>query len=175
MASQAVPAGPTEPTGPTNPIGATEAAKRAPGRSLARLLVLVVAAAACALGAWLGAWWVPFLVGVGAGLFKKARTRLPRGVLWPAVIGSILGWALMLWIMALASLPVGATARVIAALGGLPPYAGVGVAVTLLLAALQVLVGAWLVRAVIPSRTAIPKPGPSDSSEDPPDVRIGQA
>ena len=160
MASQAEPA---------------EAAKRAPGRSLAgRLVVLVVAAAACALGAWLGAWWVPFLVGVGAGLLRKAGTRLPRGMLWPAVIGAILGWALMLWIMALASLPVGATARVIAALGGLPPYAGVAVAVTLLLAALQVLVGAWLARAMIPSRRAMSASGPSDSSEDPPDVRIGQ-
>jgi hypothetical protein len=169
MASQAEPTEPAEPAGTTEP---TEAAKRAPGKSLA---VLVVAAAACALGAWLGAWWVPFLVGVGAGLLRKARIRLPRGATWPAVIGAILGWALMLWIMALASLPVGATARVIAALGGLPPYAGVGVTVTLLLAALQVLVGAWLARAVIPARTAISKPGPSDSSEDPPDVRIGQA
>ena len=159
MASQAEPA---------------EAAKRAPGRSLAgRLVVLVVAAAACALGAWLGAWWVPFLAGVGAGLLKKAGPPLPRAA-WPAVIGAILGWALVLWIMALASLPVGATARVIAALGGLPPYAGVAVAVTLLLAALQVLVGAWLARAMIPSRRAMSASGPSDSSEDPPDVRIGQ-
>ena len=165
MASPAVPA---EPSVPAEPAGA---ARRALGRSLAgRLGVLVVAVAACALGAWLGAWWVPFLVGVGAGLLKKART----GMLWPAVIGAILGWALLLWIMALASLPVGATARVIAALAGLPPYAGVAVAVTLLLAALQVLVGAWLARAVIPSRTVTSPPGPPDSSADPPDVRIGR-
>jgi hypothetical protein len=167
MDSQAEPAVPAEPAG--------AARRAAPGRSLAgRLVVLVVAAAACALGAWLGAWWVPFLVGVGAGMPRRAGTRLSRGAVWPAVIGAILGWALLLWIMALASLPVGATARLIAALGGLPPYAGVAVAVTLLLAALQVLVGAWLARAVTPARTAIAKPGPSDSSEDPPDVRIGQ-
>jgi hypothetical protein len=166
----ASPAGPAEPSVPAD---SAEAARRAPGRSLAgRLVVLVVAAAACALGARLGAWWVPFLVGVGAGLLKKARTSM----LWPAVIGAILGWGLLLWIMALASLPVGATARTIAALGGLPSYAGVAVAVTLLLAALQVLVGAWLARAGICfcSRMAMFPSGPSDSSEDPPDVRIGQ-
>ena len=40
-----------------------------------------------------------------------------------------------LWLMALRGLPVGATARAIAALAGLPPYAAVAVAVTLLLAA----------------------------------------
>jgi hypothetical protein len=54
--------------------------------------------------------------------------------------------------MALSSLPTGATARAIAALAGLPPYAAVAVAVTLLLAALQVLAGAWLARAVFPAK-----------------------
>jgi hypothetical protein len=125
----------------------------------ARLVVLVVAAVACALGAWLGAWWIPFLVGVGTGVLHRAWRRMPRRSLWPAVAGALLGWALMLWIMAVASLPVGATARVIAALAGLPPYAGVAVAVTLLLAALQVLVGAWLARAVLPR----PAPAPGDA------------
>jgi hypothetical protein len=46
----------------------------------------------------------------------------------------------------------GATARVIAALAGLLPYAGVTVAVTTALALLQVLAGAWLGRAVLPGR-----------------------
>ena len=65
------------------------------------------------------------------------------------------------------SQPVGATARTIAALGGLPPYAGVMVAVTLLLAAIQVLVGAWLARAVFPggavAREGKGTPDPGDS------------
>ena len=56
----------------------------------------------------------------------------------------------MLWALALDGLPAGATARTIAALAGLPPYAGVTVAVIVLLAALQVLVGAWLARAACP-------------------------
>ena len=66
--------------------------------------------------------------------------------------GAILGWAIPIWALALDGQPVGATARAIAALAGLPPYAGVTVAVVLLLAALQVLVGAWLARGVIPGR-----------------------
>jgi len=41
-----------------------------------------------------------------------------------------------------------------------PAYAAVAVAVTLLLAALQTLVGAWLARALVPRR-------PSAASEDP--------
>jgi hypothetical protein len=61
--------------------------------------------------------------------------------------------------MALTSLPVGATARAIAGLAGLPPYAGVTVAVTLLLAALQVLVGAWLARAALYRGAAAAAPG----------------
>jgi hypothetical protein len=116
-----------------------------------RLAVLVLAFAACWLGAYLGAWWVPFPVGVAAGL-PAVRSRAGRGTVLAATAGALLGWALPLWAMALSSLPVGAAARTIAALAGLPPYAGVAVAVTLLLAALQVLVGAWLACAVFPAK-----------------------
>jgi hypothetical protein len=112
-----------------------------------RLAALVLALAACSLGAYLGAWWVPFPVGVAASLPVVAG-RLGRGGMLAVTAGAVLGWALPLWTMALSSLPVGATARAIAALAGLPPYAGVAVAVTLLLAALQVLVGAWLARGL---------------------------
>ena len=59
----------------------------------------------------------------------------------------------------LAGLPAGATARAIAALAGIPPYAAVAIVVTLLLAALQTLVGAWLARAFVPR-------GRSATSED---------
>jgi hypothetical protein len=55
-------------------------------------------------------------------------------------------------VLALRGLPVGATARAIAALAGLPPYAGVTIVVTLLLAGLQALAGAWLARALLPRR-----------------------
>ena len=116
-----------------------------------RLAALVLALAACSLGAYLGAWWVPFPVGVAVGLPVVAG-RLGRGGVLAVTAGAVLGWALPLWTMALSSLPAGATARAIAALAGLPPYAAVAVAVTLLLAALQVLAGAWLARAVFPAK-----------------------
>jgi hypothetical protein len=131
-----------------------------------RLAALVVAAAATALGAWLGGWWVPFLVGLAAGALGRARAR---GVVIPAVAGAILGWAIPLWALALDAQPVGATAKVIAGLAGLPPYAWVTVTVVLLLAALQVLAGAWLARGVIPRRA------PERAEAGTSDVNIGQA
>jgi hypothetical protein len=144
------------------PLAAPPARRAAAGPLALRLAVLVVAAAASALGAWLGAWWVPFLVGLAAGALGRvgalgrapASGPRPRGGVLPAVAGVILGWAIPIWALALDGQPVGATARAIAALGGLPPYAGVTVAVVLLLAALQVLAGAWLARGVMPGRPA---------------------
>ena len=110
-----------------------------------RAVALLAAAAACALGAWLGAWWVPFTVGA-------AVAAAPRGGVLPAALGAVAGWGIPLWLLALAGQPVGATARVIAALAGLPPYTAVAVAATALLALAQVLAGAWLGRAALPSR-----------------------
>ncbi|MGA9833362.1 MAG: hypothetical protein WBQ71_19780, partial [Trebonia sp.] len=60
------------------------------------------------------------------------------------------GWAIPMWLLALRGLPAGATARAIASLAGLPPYAAVTIVATLLLAALQPLAGAWLTRALLP-------------------------
>lgn len=124
-------------------------------RLAARVAVLVAAAAVCALGAWLGAWWVPFVVGLAAGTLGRVGGRTAggaRGSVLPAVAGALVGWAIPLWALALDGQPVGATARAIAGFAGLPPYAGVTVAVVLLLAALQVFVGAWLACAVLPRR-----------------------
>jgi hypothetical protein len=116
-----------------------------------RLALAVAAAAVVAAGAYIGAWFVPFGVGVAAG---AARSRFTFVTVPVAVLAAVAGWAVPLWVMALRGLPAGATARAIAGLAGLPPYAAVAVAVTLLLAALQVLAGAWLVRALLPRRAA---------------------
>lgn len=114
-----------------------------------RLVLLVVAAAVVAAGAYAGAWFVPFLAGlaVGAAPPRFAFPSVPE-----TALAAVVGWAVPLWVLALRGLPAGATARVIAGLAGLPPYAVITVAVTLLLAALQVLAGAWLARAVLPRR-----------------------
>ncbi len=131
-----------------------------------RAVVLVLALVLCSLGAYLGLWWLPFVVGVAAGL-PGVTGRLGRGAVLAATAGAALGWALSLAAMALASLPVGATARIIAGLAGLPPYAGVTVVVVLLLAALQVLVGAWLARAVSPRKTVAPEGKAAQDLSDP--------
>jgi hypothetical protein len=111
-----------------------------------RLLLFAVVAAVTALTAWAGLWFVPFVAGVAAG---AASLRWRRIVL-VTVAGAVAGWGLPLWILALRGQPAGAAARTIAALAGLPPHAFVTVVVTLLLAALQVWVGAWLARALTP-------------------------
>lgn len=103
------------------------------------LVTVVVAGTAAA-----GLWFVPFAAGVAAGLLSLRRPK----VVPATVAGAVAGWALPLWILALRGLPAGATARAIAALAGIPPYAAVAIVVTLLLAALQTLAGAWLARAL---------------------------
>jgi hypothetical protein len=115
-------------------------------RPLGWVACFVLLAAVLAATAWAGAWFVPFVAGAGAGV---ASLRWRRMVLL-AVAAAVAGWAVPLWVQALRGLPVGATARAIASLAGLPPYAGVTIVLTLLLAALQALAGAWLVRALLP-------------------------
>ena len=61
-----------------------------------------------------------------------------------------IGWAIPLGWQALHGAPVRATARVVAALAGLPPHAAVAIAATLVVAVLQALAGLWLTWALIP-------------------------
>jgi len=147
-------------TGPAEPVAPASGAL--PGSPAYLIAVLVVTAVACGVGAWLGAWWLPFLAGVTVAVLaaSRARTgrRVPRGGVLAALVGAAGGWLIVLWVLALDGQPVGATSRAIAALAGLPPYAGVTVAVAALLAVLQVLSGAWLARAVLPRR----KPAPDE-------------
>ena len=123
-----------------------------------RLAVFAMVTLVVAGTAALGLWFVPFVAGVAAGLLSL---RGPK-VVPAAVAGAIAGWALPLWILALRGLPAGATARAIAALAGIPPYAVVAVVVTLLLAALQTLAGAWLGRALT---RAVRPSGPAETAQ----------
>ena len=134
---------------------APSASKRPAWPALGGVACFVVLAAVRAVTTWAGAWFVPFIAGVGAGV---ASLRWRRMVLLAAA-AAVVGWAIPLWVLALRGLPVGATARTIASLAGLPPYAPVTVVVTLLLAALQAFAGAWLARALLPRtwrRRAVP-------------------
>ncbi len=111
----------------------------------------VLAAAVIGLAAWLGLWWFPFLAGAAAGLISW---RAGRALLW-AVAAVAVGWGVSLWLPALVdNSPAGATARVVAALAGLPPYAAVGVVFTLVLGVLQSVTAFWLVRALRPRKSS---------------------
>jgi hypothetical protein len=61
------------------------------------------------------------------------------------------GWGIPLWWSAWRGSAVGATARVVAALAGLPPHAAAAIAATLLVAVIQTLLGLWLGRTLSPS------------------------
>lgn len=125
----------------------------APGRRwplpawlLGGLAWIAVIAGAAALG-W---WFVPFLAGIGAGAAARyGRVRL-RVALPLTAVGAAAGWAIPLWWAAAGGQPVGAVAREVAALAGLPPHAAVIIAVTLLVPAVQAACGLWLAFVLIP-------------------------
>ncbi len=112
------------------------------------LAVVVAGAVVIAVTAEFGLWFVPFVAGLVTGLAApRAGWRLRHTV--PAVlVMAAVGWGAPLLWQAVRGAPAGATARVIAALAGLPPHAVIGVVFTLLVAALQAVVGRWLGYAV---------------------------
>ena len=119
-------------------------------------LVIVLAGALVIAGtAELGLWFVPFLAGLAVGLLLAPRGWRLRHTLPAVLVMALLGWGVPLyWPAVVQGQPVGATARVIAALAGLPAYAFTGVLVTLLVAVLQAVVGLWLARALTPNALA---------------------
>jgi hypothetical protein len=119
-------------------------ARRSRGSVTRWLAACAVSAAVLGLGAAFGLWFLPFVAGILAGALPwRARSALGLVVLAVAV-----GWGAALAWPALSGAPAGATARVVAALAGLPPYAAVGVAATLLVGVLQAVVAVWLTRAL---------------------------
>lgn len=116
------------------------------------LLACVAGVALVAAGGLAGVWYLPFLAGVAVGVaarygYWRLRASLPATVAIAAA-----GWGAALWWLVLHGLPDGAVAREIAALAGLPPYAALAVAVTVLVAVIQAVVGLWLGRALLPGR-----------------------
>jgi hypothetical protein len=110
----------------------------------------LAAAVLIALGAVAGWWFLPFVAGLAAGAAARyGRWRLRVALPATALVAAI-GWAIPLGWQALHGAPVRATARVVAALAGLPPHAVAAIAATLVVAALQALAGLWLTWALIP-------------------------
>jgi hypothetical protein len=110
----------------------------------------VVIIAVTALQGW---WFVPFLVGLAAGLAARYGLWRLRVTLSATVVVAAAGWGAALWWLVRGDLPEGAVAREIAALAGLPAHALVAVVATLLVAVIQAAAGLWLGRALAPRRS----------------------
>jgi hypothetical protein len=118
-------------------------------RGLAAVTMGLAAVLVIAVTAQAGLWFMPFLAGLAAAAVGRRAGWRVRTILPIAVLVAALGWAAPLWWFTLRGWPLGATARVLAALAGLPPHAADGVAVTLLVAVVQAAVGVWLGRALL--------------------------
>jgi hypothetical protein len=103
-----------------------------------------------AWGAIEALWYISLIIGVIAGVaarFGQWRLR----VMAPAVVVMCAaGWGAALIVPAVRGLPIGATARTIAGVAGLPPMLVVGVGITLAVSVVQGLAGLWLGRALTP-------------------------
>jgi hypothetical protein len=118
------------------------------GTAAAWLVAAVVATAAVAAAAAAGLWFMPFVLGLLTGVVMRWGGWRLRVTAPATMLMATGGWALALWIAALRGVPVGATARVIAALSGLPAVAALTVAITLAVSGALGLAGLWLGRAV---------------------------
>jgi hypothetical protein len=115
------------------------------------LVIVLAGALVIAGGTELGLWFVPFLAGLAVGLLLGRLGWRLRHTLPAVLVMALLGWGVPLyWPAIVSGQPAGATARVIAALAGVPPHAVFGVVFTLLVGVLQAVVGLWLGRAVQP-------------------------
>jgi hypothetical protein len=120
------------------------------GPTSAWLLAALAGTAVIGAGTAAGLWWLPFVVGLLAGLANRLGGWRARVLAITVTVMAIAGWAIPLGWPALHGEPVGATARVIAALAGLPALATTGVILTLAVAVVQALAGLWLGRALTP-------------------------
>jgi hypothetical protein len=103
------------------------------------ITVLVAGAAISLLGILVGAWWLPFPIGVAAGVvLVRARWGLPAG----ALIG-LIAWTIPL-VSAQLQYGLGPTSLSLAAIMGFNGAATIPVALTLLVGLLLGLTGAWL-------------------------------
>jgi len=150
---------PRRPCAPREPsFGPSRRSRPDRGSVLAWLAGCAVLAALLGLAAGFGWWFTPLVAGVVAGVASGVApgaaagvgpgARRARPALGLVVLAVLAGWGAALWWPALSGAPAGATARAVAALAGLPPYAGVGVAGTLLVGVAQALAAFWLARAL---------------------------
>ncbi len=114
------------------------------------VLGLVSGAVAIAVAAYLGSWFMPFVLGLLAGLANKAGGWPARLALPAVAVMAAIGWSAPLIWGTVRGQPYAVVGRELASVGGLPGYAAVGLGGTVLLAVIQVAVGYWLGRALTP-------------------------
>lgn len=103
------------------------------------LAVLILAFIISLVGVLAGAWWAPFVAGLAIGGFQpRARFAIPAG----AVIG-LLGWAVPLLALQL-EYGAGKAAESLAAIMGFGHQAAIPITLTLAVAVLLGVTGAWL-------------------------------
>lgn len=136
--------------GPPSPFRPSFTRPRHHGPTPAWLAAGLAGTLVIAAGAAAGLWFVPFIAGLVAGLANRVGGWRARIMILAVTIMAIAGWAIPLGWLALDGEPAGATARVIAALLGLPAFATTGVIVTFAVAVAQALAGLWLGRALTP-------------------------
>jgi len=103
-----------------------------------------------AWGAIEAIWYVSLIIGVIAGVAARYGQWRMRVMAPAVVVICAAGWGAALIVPAVRGLPVGATARTIAGVAGLPALVVVGIGITLAVSVLQGLVGLWLGRALTP-------------------------
>jgi hypothetical protein len=128
------------------------------------------AAVLIGLASLAGAWYMPLLAGAGIALIWRLRSwqRWQAGA---AALAGAVGWSLPLILQSARGEPIGAVARTVAALAGLPPLAIVTIAATLLIAIVQAVLGVWVAQSLLPRRARLEavaqQPGDEPSSDEP--------
>jgi hypothetical protein len=122
------------------------------------LAVLILALIISIVGVLAGAWWAPFVAGLAIGVLQpRARFAIPAG----AVIG-LAGWAVPLLALQL-QYGAGQAASSLAAIMGFGHQSAIAIILTLAVATLMGLTGAWLGSA---ARTLVlPSPARAGQSQ----------
>ena len=115
-------------------------ARPMPARSRGGILIAAAAA--------IHVWFAPFVVGVAIGALAGMWRVRARAAVLPTVVAAVGGWTIPLLWRAIEGQPVVATARVVAALAGLPPTGWLVIGVCLIVAAVQGLLGVWWARSL---------------------------
>jgi hypothetical protein len=144
------PASPAAPTDQAMLAGSAEAHSVSAPHPAWWTGALVAGAALVALGSAAGLWYLPFVAGLLFGLATRyARPGFALSASGVLLLGP-LAWGAVLAVLTVEGAAIGATARIAAAIAGLPASAVLMIVLTLLLALLQTVTGLWLGRAVAP-------------------------